>query len=89
MVKSIKENILENFPTTIFLFIVPEESRDGSFHLHIMLSLTNFIDYNVNIRNSLFHILNENITPDYIFGESSYDIDLKVETLKFFKDMQN
>ena len=51
--EKIKNHILEVFKTTTFIFIVPEKNKQGVLHLHILISIRNFIDYNYTLKNNL------------------------------------
>ena len=49
----IKNHLLMGFKTTTFIFIVPEKNKQGVLHLHILISIRNFIDYNYTLKNNL------------------------------------
>ena len=51
--EKIKNHILEVFKTTTFIFIVPEKNKQGVLHLHILIAVRNFIDYNYTLKNNL------------------------------------
>ena len=44
--REIKDLILEEFHTTSYIFIVVERNKKGMMHIHILVGIRNFIDYN-------------------------------------------
>lgn len=82
--QQIKNTIFNYFPTTTFIFFVGEKNKKGKLHLHYLLSIRNFIDYNYCLKNSLHKILKENVGCAY-----ACDYDIKVDSLLYFKDIKN
>ena len=76
---SIKDTIYSNFPTTIIFFIVSEKTKKNKLHYHTIVGIKNFIDYNYCIKNSLCNLL----------IDDSISIDVRVDSLLFFKDIKN
>ena len=76
------------YPTSTMLFIVCEENKKGGIHIHAFLCMRHFIDYNKilqkNILNHLIEYLGLYYDP---VGDSPFDV--RVNTLKYFKDVKN
>lgn len=78
------------FPTTSWLFIIFEKTKTNMLHLHAIIAIKNFIDYNQTIKNNLINCLlsfpsysNENVDDDIT------NFDIKVQCLNYFKDIKN
>tara|TARA_B110000977_G_C10881805_1_gene417774 strand:+ start:106 stop:666 length:561 start_codon:yes stop_codon:yes gene_type:complete len=91
-------NILHrHFPTITFFQIVVERNKKGYIHYHILVSIRLFIDYNVNVKNNLTLILNEELNSELedpeltdVYGTKfDYNFDIKVSSLRYFKDIKN
>lgn len=78
-------HLLFYFKTTTYIFIVPEKNKKGVLHFHILISIRNFIDYNYTLKNNLLLCLKKlDLVGIYI-----NDLDIKVESLLYFKDVKN
>lgn len=82
----IKDLVFNNFKSATFCFIVSEKNKSGILHFHCLIGIRNFIDYNYTIKNNLILLFREFSDTDY-FNHS--DMDIKVESLKTFKDLKN
>jgi len=83
--QKIKDTIFSYFPTTTFVFFVGEKNKKGNLHLHYLVSIRNFIDYNYCLRNSLHKVFKEDIE----LGPYACSNDVKVDSLLYFKDIKN
>jgi len=82
----IKDIIFNSFPTTTFVLIVAEKNKKGNLHFHIIVAIRNFIDYNYTMRINLTNVLIDNLD---LIGLAIKDYDIKVESLRYFKDIKN
>lgn len=76
----------EFFKTTTFIFIAVEKNKKGNIHFHILVGIRNFIDYDYCIKNNLSNLLKINTGTEEL---ALCDYDIKVQSLKKFKDIKN
>ena len=84
----INKKLYEYFPSITWFIIISEYNKKGRPHLHLLVAIRNFIDYNHNLRNNLKSRLVRCVN----LYDGSYDetgIDIKVESLLYFKDIKN
>ena len=85
--KVFKLRIVECFPTTTYFFIVSEKNKQGVLHFHCLLAIRNFIDYDFILRNSILSSLKN--LGSFGFEYSTSDMDIRVDSLQYFKDIKN
>ena len=87
--------IIRNFPTLVFMQIVTELNKKDITHFHIIIGIRNFIDYNYILKNNIFTLLNRELVREgedisLSYGTKlDYEFDIKVNSLKHFKDIKN
>jgi hypothetical protein len=74
----------KNFPTILFFFSVIE-NKNNKYHLHVIISIKNFIDYNYILKENLQKCILLQLQYDY----KELDWDIRVDTLNYFKDIKN
>tara|TARA_B110000046_G_C12920440_1_gene366889 strand:+ start:219 stop:560 length:342 start_codon:yes stop_codon:yes gene_type:complete len=82
----IKEIIIDHFPTTTYIFIIIEKNKKGRIHMHLLVSIRNFMDYNYTLKNNLSLVLKNNLSTTSL---TQSDFDIKVDSLLYFKDIKN
>jgi hypothetical protein len=85
--KVFKLRVIECFPTTTYFFIVGEKNKQGILHFHCLLAMRNFIDYDLVLRNSILLSLKD--LSSFGFRYSISDMDIRVDPLRYFKDIKN
>jgi len=86
--KHINDTLYKSFPTLTFFFIVNEKNKKGNLHFHAIVSIRNFIDYNKTLKINMIAILYKSISI-YLFHDNNSTLDLKIESLRYFKDIKN
>jgi hypothetical protein len=77
----VKDEIYKAFPSTIFFFIVSEETKKKMLHFHCIVAIRNFIDYNKVIKNNINNVL--------LKMEKTRLLDVKVQSLLNFISIKN
>jgi len=54
-------NIVKYFPTITFIWFIYEKNEKGNLHIHAIISIKNFIDYNYVLRNNIIELLIKSI----------------------------
>jgi hypothetical protein len=83
---SISDLITEHFSTTTYIFITAEKNKKGIMHLHLLIGIRNFMDYNYTLKNNLSLALKFYVAGT---GISVSPCDIKVDSLLYFKDIKN
>ena len=78
--------IKDTFPTTTFIFSVVEKNKNDMLHFHLLIGIRNLIDYNYIIRDNLLYFLKINLD---LTSFSMSEFDIKVEPLRYFRDIKN
>ena len=86
--EAIKISLGKNYPTLSWCFFVTEKSKNGQPHFHLIVAIRNFIDYNYTLKYNISYILIEDISF-YLNQEDVGLIDLKIDSLMYFKDIKN
>jgi hypothetical protein len=85
-INDIFDIVTHYFTTTSFIFIVGEKNKKDVLHFHLLVGIRNFIDYNYCLKNNL----SNNLKIDLGSGQFEMcDYDVKVQSLKSFKDIKN
>jgi hypothetical protein len=85
-INDIFDIVTHYFTTTSFIFIVGEKNKKDVLHFHLLVGIRNFIDYNYCLKNNL----SNNLKIDLGSGQFQMcDYDVKVQSLKSFKDIKN
>lgn len=84
--KYIKDVFVDYFPTITWFFIVNEKNENEQLHFHLLVAIRNFIDYNYVLKNNISNVLINQL--EYFFGIEGF-IDLKIDSLLYFKDIKN
>ena len=50
-------HIVKDFPTISFIWFVYEKNKNEKFHIHAIVAIRNFIDYNYTLKNNLKELL--------------------------------
>lgn len=87
--KRIIKFIKKYYFTTTLVLIVPENNKRGVLHLHIFICMRNFIDYNRNLKNNISIHLTQWLNMCYSSINSTGDFDIRVDSLRYFRDMKN
>ena len=82
----IKDLIIDHFPTTTYIFIVIEKNKKGLIHMHLLVGIRNFMDYNYTLKNNLSLVLKSRLSTTNL---TQSDFDIKVDSLLYFKDVKN
>ena len=82
----VKDLILNHFPTTTYIFIVIEKNKKGILHMHLLVSIRNFMDYNYTLKKNLALVLKDNLSTTNL---TQSDFDIKVDSLLYFTDVKN
>lgn len=95
-INKITTTIYNNFPTTSLFFIVPERNKKGLLHFHCLLSIRNFIDYNLTLRNNINYVLvkyldlySKKSTDQGIERDGIMSIDIKTKCLFGYVNISN
>ena len=82
----IKDLIINHFPTTTYILIVIEKNKKGMLHMHLLVSIRNFMDYNYTLKKNLALVLKDNLSTTNL---TQSDFDIKVDSLLYFTDVKN
>tara|TARA_B110000977_G_C10822049_1_gene394621 strand:- start:200 stop:541 length:342 start_codon:yes stop_codon:yes gene_type:complete len=82
----IKDMIRDHFPTTTYIIIVIEKNKKGMLHMHLLVGIINFMDYNYTLKNNLSLVLKDRLSTTNL---TQSDFDIKVDSLLYFKDVKN
>ncbi len=80
---SLKKCLEKYFIVSVFFSVI--ENKNNKYHIHILLSIKNFIDYNYSLKNNLYKIILLQLQTDY----KELDWDIRVDSLLYFKDIKN
>ncbi len=86
-VANLEKVLLNYFKTITFFFVVGEKNKKGNLHLHMLISIKNFIDYSYCLRDNLLNVLKVSLGLFRVVNMCDYDI--KVQNLRYFKDIKN
>jgi hypothetical protein len=54
-------HISQNFPTISFMWFIYEKNKNEVLHIHAVICIKNFIDYNYTLKNNLIELLIKSI----------------------------
>lgn len=83
--------LARGFPTITWHLFVIEKNKNGNIHFHMTVAIRNFVDYNYTLKNNIIEIIIKGL-ESYFFniGHNIIGfIDVKVESLFYFKDIKN
>ena len=84
--EDIKDMIRDHFPTTTYIFIVVEKNKRNMIHMHILVGIVNFMDFNYTLKNNISLVLKDRLSTTNL---TQSDFDIKVDSLLYFKDVKN
>ena len=84
----INKKLYEYFPSITWFIIISEDNKKSQPHFHLIVAIRNFIDYNHTLKNNLKSRLVRCVNL-YAGSYNTSDIDIKVESLLYFKDIKN
>ncbi len=77
-----------HFNTISYIFVVVEKHKKGTPHLHLLVAIKNFIDYDYCLKNNIANVLKFYLGAEISF-KNSCDYDVKVQSLRRFRDIKN
>lgn len=83
--ENIRSILFHSFPSITWFLIVNEENKEQKTHFHLIIAIRNFIDYNYTLKKNIKKRLHH-----YSLGfNDDTSVDIKVESLIYFKDIKN
>ena len=82
----IKDIIRDHFPTTTYIFIVIEKNKRNMIHMHLLIGIVNFMDFNYTLKNNISLVLKDKLSTTNL---TQSDFDIRVDALLYFKDIKN
>ncbi len=87
-IEEIVQILKYSFNTISYIFVVAEKNKRGTPHLHLLIAIKNFIDYDYCLKNNILNVLKFYLGASIVF-RNSCDYDVKVQSLRRFRDIKN